>query len=189
MFIPKLLHGRQSDVRKACERVVREIARGARYLEVMGPLVDSRVLPGNFILTGGRGTTGDALHFHCYSITHALDKATNAKRVPIAVAEDVVTTSLGHTWGLLTLMGMDGDGFLVRFHQGRTFLDAIQRHWNELVAEGPRYAFHTLPPQELWQVPTTITVELADAGVPATKLQGGLTSAGLEPFGAYLLRT
>ena len=189
MKVPDLLCGAQADVRKRCLQVVRQLARGKPYLEAMGSTSEASELPGDLIIDGGRGSLGSAPHIHCHVITHNVHKAVVAKKLPEAVVQDVVQTSLECTWGLTTLLAFSGFALVTKAATAGTFLRAVHRHWNELVSVGPRYAFHGVPPTNLWELPTMIQVSLGRVGVPLAKMREGFGQRGLAPFESYLLST
>jgi hypothetical protein len=189
MKIPDMLCGPQADVRKRCLQVARHLARGEPYLEAMGSTSDASDLPGNLIIVGGRGTLGSAPHIHCHLITHHVHKAVVAKKLSDAVVKDFVQTSLECAWGLTTLLTVSGFALVTRAATLATFLRAVHRHWTELVSVGPRYAFHGVPPANLWEQPTTIQVALGRLGVPVSQLRDGFTRRGLAPFESYLRST
>ncbi|HSR99423.1 MAG TPA: hypothetical protein VLM79_20365, partial [Kofleriaceae bacterium] len=175
--------------RKRCLQVVRHLARGKPYLEAMGSTSDTSELPGDLIIEGGRGTLGSAPHIHCHLITHNVHKAVVAKKLSDAVVKDFVQTSLEYAWGVTTLLTISGLALVERSASVSMFLRAVHRHWAELVSVGPRYAFHGLPPANLWQQPTMIQVALGDLGVSLEKLRDGFTRRGLAPFESYLRST
>lgn len=186
MKIPSLLYGTQTDVRKACGRVVTQLGRGAHYLDLMQPLIDTREHEGNLIIEGGRGTTGTAPHFHCYLPVHALAIARTAKRIEKSIEEAFISNSLLNAWGLMLLLTGGAAPPIIAYHQERPFLEAIRHRWAELTAEGPRYAYHTSAPRELWSVPSSITMILGRLGVTDSMVQKDFAADGIEPFMTYV---
>jgi hypothetical protein len=184
MEIPTLLHGGQTDVRKRCQSLVKRLARGERYLDLVGSTSSADALSGNLVVVGGRGSLPGA-HVHCYRIIYEIFGAVVRGKLSEQVEEEVMQASLGSAWGITTLLG--GSMSLMRRREwASAFLRALRVHWDELIAVGPRYAYFSLPATELWLLPTTIQEALGRVGVPTERLLGGLTRAGLAPFEAYL---
>jgi hypothetical protein len=184
MEIPSILHGHQTEVRKRCQLVVKRLARGARYLDLMGSTCDADSLSGDLVVVGARGSLPGA-HVHCYRIAYDILQAVAAGKLSKRVQEGVMQASLGSAWGITTLLG-GSMSVMLRREWAIAFLRAVRTHWDELIAVGARYAYFGLPATELWLLPTSIQTALGTVGVPFSPLQGGLTRAGLAPFDAYL---
>jgi len=187
MKLPIILHGRQLDVRKRCQQAVTRLARGERYLDVIGETCDDHLLSGNIVLQGGRGSLAAEVHVHCYLIAYEVMKAVDAERLPENIEDEIVESSLGTSWGIATLLGSPGESIMLGQTRWGRFLRAVRAHWEDLISVGPRYAYSSRSATELWNLPTTIQTALARIGVPVEQLQGGLTHMGLEPFAEYLI--
>ena len=184
MEVPILLHGHQTDVRKRCQALVKRLGRGDPYLDLVGSTCSVDALPGNLVVFGGRGSL-PGVHVHCYRILYDIANAVVTGKLSEEVEEKVMRASLTSVWGLTTLLG-SGMPLLLQPEWAIAFLRAVRVHWDELIAVGPRYAYFTMPPTELWLLPTSIEVALATVGVPLERLKAGLTRTGLAPFDAYL---
>lgn len=189
MEIPTLLHGGQTDVRKRCQSLVKRLARGERYLDLVGSTCSADALSGNLVVIGGSGRGSlPGAHVHCYRIIYEIFGAVVRGKLSERVEEEVMQASLGSAWGITTLLG-GSMSLLLLPEWASPFLRAVRAHWDELIAVGPRYAYFTLPATELWLLPTTIQEALGTVGVPTERIRGGLTRAGLAPFEAYLQTT
>jgi hypothetical protein len=186
MELPTLLYGQQTDVRKRCQSLVKQLGRGERYLDLMGSTRSADSLSGNLVVVGGSGRGSlPGVHLHCYRITYDVLGAVVAGKLSEQVEEEVMQASLASAWGVTTLLG-GSMRLMLRREWASAFLRAVRAYWDELIAVGPRYAYFTLPATELWLLPTSIQEALGTVGVPFERLQGGLTRAGLLPFDDYL---
>ena len=189
MLVPSFLHGRYSEVKKAMNRKVTQLKRGAAWADLAGDLVDTRELPGLMVLDGpSRLILGE--HFHFFVPGRVLHSAIH-NRLPdhsyVTLFEPVAATN----WGFLTMLGQCGQAFLFPPGHQQHFLHVALHWWGELLAEGPRYSNGSDLGESLWKVFTNVRWALAREGLPRGRFQepteGGLaelvaqTRAGLPP--------
>jgi hypothetical protein len=170
MKLPAFLYGRYAEVNPRCRKLVAAFAKGARWDDLAGDMVETRNAAGLIVLEGPSKTFDDADHFQCFVPARAVHDAVMNDRLPDTIYRDVAQQWMASAWGVLALLGQDGRGFPGP-DQYIAFLRAFLRCWNEFAAEGKRYSYGTHDARELWTMPTSIGYVLGQMGIPLQTLR------------------
>ena len=147
MLVPRFVHGLTRDVKKESLRRIRLFQKGATWAEAMADdLMDVATLPGLIVLNGPYPNLGFEPHTHLYCPFHWAKQALlkqyggtsqdHHERYHKA-KEQIFFDAIEGRWGML--------GMLRDIAWGRPsshqwpYLQALERHWDELVAVGDRY--------------------------------------------------
>lgn len=190
MQVPKFLYGSYKDVTQRCRTLVPRLANGAVLADLIDGWLDTRETPGLLQTHEHVPELGDELQFHCPALMVAVGGGIR-KQLSHDIYNKAFFESLEAPW---SFVGIAFDRMYVTRDEGRykALLQAALRHWQELNAEGRRYALGAAMTGSLWEFPSNIHFVLARSGVPSARLRQPLPPGGLaelvEEFNLELLR-
>ena len=174
MLVPRFVHGLTRDVKKESLRRIRLMKKGARWSEAMADeLVDVSTLPGLIVLDGPAPHLGFEPHTHVYSPFHWADDAMLSFKavLPGSALSSIFFDAVQTPWGVLGMLG-DSTGTWMRLEAHHwPYVQAVERHWDELTALGDRYSGGSQTPRPLWFVSSASSYALCALGLSPEDLQ------------------
>ena len=154
MLVPRFVHGLTRDVKKESLRRIRLMKKGATWAEAMADdLVDVATLPGLIVLSGPAPNLGFEPHTHVYSPFRWADDAMLSFKavLPSSALSSIFFDAVQTPWGVLGMLG-DSTGTWMRLEAHHwPYLQAVERHWDELEAIGDRFTSGPQTPWPLWR--------------------------------------
>jgi hypothetical protein len=142
MKLPALLHGTETEVRKHCQAVEKSIARGASLAEALSGAeeIDTTDRPGLIVMQYARRPLAGQ-HFFTFLLPDQIAEGILRDRIDRKRERDLFEELLMPPWGVVGLLSMTvGDRWTAQHVEWiRDLVAAVQKHWDALVAEGPRY--------------------------------------------------
>ncbi len=187
MQVPRMLFGRQGEVRKRVAPLVKAFVGGAEPSSLdFGEMMSSAEAPAAlFPLNPGR-TDSHTPDFHCYAFLWGVLEAKTKRKIDRKHLELAFGWSLEEPWSFLGTLSQVGTLFFVKgdrsgfvkppppevlreFERGRPewylpSLSAALRHWDTLAAEGQRYT----------PAPATMPRDFTRAGHPVIEVLADL---------------
>ena len=163
MKLPAFLYGLYRDVKPQCQRLITAIRRGVHIGEFSDEVMNTDGASGHIVLDGPAPNLGDAPHFHVFAPARAVVLSNRLTEQQQCAAADEF---LGHSWGILSLLGQTGYQFVNDSEFRVALVRAVLTHWNEFVAVGPRYSTGTQVADEIWRTPlSSLFFALAQMGI------------------------
>ena len=154
MLVPRFVHGLTRDVKKESLRRIRLMKKGASWAEAMeDELVDVATLPGLIVLDGPAPNLGFEPHTHVYSPFHWADDAMLSFKavLPGSALSSIFFDAVQIPWGVLGMLG-DSTGTWMRLEEHHwPYVQAVERHWDQLEALGDRFTSGPQTPWPLWR--------------------------------------
>lgn len=162
MQVPRILLGREGEVKRRLSPLVNAFVRGAEPSSLdFGDSMSSADAPSAYFpLNPGRNGS-PTLDFHCYAFLWGLMLAKTKHKLERKRMESAFAWSLEQPWSFVGALSQVGTLFFVKADRAgfikppppdvlrelergrpewyRPFLAATLRHWDALAAEGPRY--------------------------------------------------
>ena len=192
MQIPRLFYGKRDETRSRLAPLIKALQAGAQ-LDTwdFGPTMASAEAPSaSFLLNPGRTRTSND-DFHCYALLYGLMEATHKRGLARRYFDEAFVWSLAAPWAFVGTLGEAGGTFFLKMPPAaftRTpppellrgkpewygpYLKAVLRHWEVLMAEGPRFADRPFGrPQEFTRVAVALGHVLGDCGVVRSAADG-----------------
>ncbi|SHH71301.1 hypothetical protein [Massilia sp. CF038] len=187
MQFPDFEYGIYKDVLAACRKRVTALARGDSWDAVTaGARIDSADHPGLIVLHGPSPLLGGAPHFHAFALHMAIQDALAKGRLTQAVVDAVWAQSLEAPWSLVGLLAQTNLVWAYPEHRRQALLDACLRHWDALVAEGPRYSAGSNVGAPFWSLHSNLKMVLSNLGVATAALNAPLPPGGVPALLAHL---
>jgi hypothetical protein len=169
MLLPRVLYGRDADVRARALGLMPAIERGERSVADSVP-ADTEP-EGLIVLQGGSPLLAEvdahqvwALHAHL------------GARSPQADA--ILEESLSTPWGVLALLGQDTQAWILPPERHRAFLEALLEHHEAISELDGQFTLGEPTGSALWGLPTNVQYVLAQRGVEPQALLDPLPSGG-----------
>lgn len=178
MELPALLYGPYADVKKRCRGAIRRLS-GRREslwnaLQIEG-MLDTADHTGAIVIDPIR--QGDNDNFHCYAPLYLVEQD---KAFTLDLREAVFTSGLEEAWSLTCMLSRQLMYPLMRDGEHyRRYILAMLRHWDQLNAEGKRYAWASSDEELLWDLPIALKSALIKVGVPTNLVREPLPESGL----------
>lgn len=181
MEIPEFMYGRYSEVKKRCNKILKELKKGASWDEVTSnlPMIDTKENEGYIVMDGPSSLLKDENHFHMFVfLTLLYDKDSLEDR-----AEEIFYEHLKTSWGTLSLMSGRGGAiqlYFIPIERHIPFLNSVLRFWEEYISEEKIFTCGSRSPDYIWSLQTNIKFVLARRGVPTEILRAPLPNNDLE---------
>ena len=188
MLVPRFVHGLTRDVKKESLRRIRLMKRGARWSEAMADeLVDVATLPGLVVVNGPGVLMGFDPQTHIYSpffwgwrtcLDWYYSRDPHDTRYQDAL-HTIFLDAVRTPWGVLGMIA-DWHWTLNSTHHW-PYVQAVERHWDELVAIGDRFTTGSTTPMPLWYLMDSPAKSLFALGFPPDEYEA------LSPQGFHAL--
>ncbi|HKY40000.1 MAG TPA: hypothetical protein VJN18_28895 [Polyangiaceae bacterium] len=196
MQIPKLFYGRRGEAKSRLVPIIKALASGAE-LETwdFGPTMVSSEVPSAALLVNPGRIASDNDDFHCYALLYGLMEATYKRGLDRRYFDDAFAWSLDTPWSFVGTLGEAGGVFILKLSpaafarepkpellRGKPewygpYLRATLRHWDALVAEGPRFAEEPMGSRhEFTGMTAPLGAILGDCGVVRNATDGDTSS-------------
>ena len=194
MRIPAMLYGDYAEVQERCRAAIERSGREEQpvpdALEA-GGMLDTAEHPGPIVVGGPGWMVEQHVCFHCYVPWQVLTAEESRGPIGVGLEDAVFDALLGPPWGVLCLLsnhGMDAWFSAPGPDRYRRYLRAVLRYWDELEAEGPRYASAGGAGRPLWDVAFPVHKALVRLGVPVevVRTSTSLPAAGLPALMAQV---
>ena len=159
MLVPRFVHGLTRDVKKESLRRIHLFKKGAPWAEAMADeLVDVATLPGLIVLDGPSPNLGFEPHTHIYSpfrwvwlsLLTKIDNSTESGMALYRQTESqIFFDAVKSGWGVLGVLG--GTWWVTCAAHQWPYVQAVERHWDELEAIGDRFTSGPQTPWPLWR--------------------------------------
>lgn len=176
MLIPEFMFGIAGDVEERCRKTVTQLKKGVLWDEAVAcPMIDTAIESGLLVLNGPSPLLSGQNHFHIYVL---LDEIFNAGFFEQSKAA-IFTSCLQTPWGILSLISLKNQFWLIPVERHVRFLEATLGYWEMLSMEGPRYTNGLTTGDTLWSLASNVKYVLANLGVPQDVLRDPLPAGGL----------
>lgn len=181
MDIPALLYGASREIKSRVRKVITALKRGVPWHEAIGgnQMLDTAKQEGLIVLDGPSSLASEERHFHCYALLSVIEQDLYKGAVSSEFAREAFQASLESAWGLLGLFGRNQAIWVTPEERRRPFLDATQRFWDQMWAEGERYTSGSTTGENIWSIPSGLHYVLANMGVSKDTLKAPLPAGGL----------
>ena len=181
MLLPAIQYGDWPTVKRRMSKIVTQLKRGTRLIELMTEdgMLDVAEHPGVLVMHGIK--PGSEPSFHCFApwrlaADPLFDQRTEPS-VPTPIEDAIFAASLTASWAVLGLLSPDSLAWWHPKARHEQLLHAALDAWNELDAVGPRYCWAGSG-ERLWSHTTGLKYVLARMGVPTAVLRAPLPPGG-----------
>ena len=165
MQLPTLFYGRYRDVKRDIDHVVRRLARGDDWIDLVEQegFVDVETSPGYILVAGPSAIFGSESHFQAWLLWSRVRDT--ARSIHSDLVQQVFEQSLTRSWATLGLVARGNTFWLYPHERFRPFLQAVREYWAEYSAVGARYTDGVDWGEELCNLPNSVGYVLANLRV------------------------